>query len=76
MIFKHHQSLAFKDIKELTRAIVIMHHFHTTGWDAFLDHTHIVALEQMPAIANLSPDIVFCVFKGNYLNDLQRLLNP
>src|SRR5215208_5829734 len=66
MAFKDHCPFPFEDIKELTRAVVIMNHFRAASRNAFLDHAHIVAFEQMPAFGNLAPDIVFSVFNRNY----------
>ena len=59
MIFKNHRPLAFKDEKELPRDLMVVHHLHAIGRHTFLDYTDIVALEQMPAIAGIAPQVMF-----------------
>src|SRR5215207_11189849 len=79
VIFKSDLPFALENIKELPRRAVIMHYLRATRRDAFLDHTDVIAFEEMPAVANLTPYIMFGVFNGNYhklgtslANDLQH----
>src|SRR5258706_8856982 len=66
MIVKDHRPLAIENIKELTCDVVNMHHFRTPRRDTLLNNAHIITLEQMPAITNLSPNIIFRIFNRNY----------
>jgi hypothetical protein len=43
-----------------------MHHLCPSGVYTLLDHAHILALEQAPAIADITPDIMFSIVNGNY----------
>src|SRR6476661_5716813 len=63
--FKAHNPFALKYIKELTRLPVIMHDFTCSSRDALLYNTHVITLEQVPAVTNLAPDIMFSIINGN-----------
>ncbi len=64
-IFKNHRPFTFEDIKELPRRVVIMRHFCAASRDTFLNHAHVITLEQMPAIADITPNVMFRIFNGN-----------
>src|SRR5215211_4665450 len=65
LIFNHHFPFSLENIKELSGPFMIVHNFRASRRDTFLDHAHIIALKQMPAITDLTPDIVFRIFDGN-----------
>jgi hypothetical protein len=64
-IFKDHRPFTFQDMKELSCFRMGMHYLRAASRDAFADHTHLVALEQMPAITDFTPDVVFSGLYGN-----------
>ena len=65
VMFKEQPPFAFKDKKELAGVRVIMHHLRAASRDALPDHTHVITFEQVPAIAHVTPTIVFNVFDRN-----------
>src|SRR5690349_6958425 len=65
MILEVHNPFSLKNIKELSRPGVIMHHFTCASRDALLYNAHVIALEQVPAVTNLAPDIMFSIINGN-----------
>src|SRR5215207_4409257 len=63
--FEDHRPFPFENIEELPCQIVIMDYFRSVCGNTLLNDAHILALEQMPAIANLAPNIMFSVFYGD-----------
>jgi hypothetical protein len=72
MILKGHCSFAINHVKKLPRPFVIVHDFRASSRDTFLDHAHVSALEQVPASAVLTPDVMFRIFDGNH----QKAFSP
>src|SRR5690349_515769 len=61
----YHRPFPFENIEELPCKIVIMDYFRSAGGNTLLNDAHILAFEQMPAITNFAPNIVFSVFHGD-----------
>jgi len=54
-----HQNFAGENVKELLRPLMVMANLRRTRRHEFLNHTQILAFHQMPAIAIISPAIMF-----------------
>ena len=67
-ILKDHRGFTFEDEEELPCKHVIVQRFRATGRDTFLYHAYIIAFEQVPAIADLAPRIMFGSGNGNGLH--------
>lgn len=54
-----------KDVKKLLGVLVVVRFFRGAGRHHFLDHTQAIGFEQVPALALVTPLIMFGVVKGS-----------
>jgi hypothetical protein len=64
LVLEDHGPLTFKDKKELPRVLMIVHYFSATCGYALLDYAYILILEVKPAIARITPQVMFRVEYG------------